>query len=741
MPNGQVHPFIPVDRLNLPPILFGGLNTRVTELYVQGIDSPDMLNVDLAPYGSIVKRSGLLAPQVSSPSARYVGPGGIYAEVSTMAGAYPNPSNAAEMVKVLRRYSDEKTLLYSYRSGSIYAKNLDDTTHNWTDLFSSFTTGLYASSSVADFTDEGPAAATMDYYGDCLYLTNGINEPTIMLGADSMGSATQNIASVSVDGSGNVQLTFSAAHNLAEGDIIHISNLDDDPVDFYDDLLNGTVWHANVQTGTIIHLINRATYVKLTKPGGALFLPATGNISKLLDAVIRWPKGLYDAVNGTRGYPDRWNDPDLTAGSAFPYGTPDWPKHIVTHGEGVASRMFAWGFARDPNRIDYSELGAPYNFLKNDVMAASESAATTSPSIDGGFFYVEKGDGDRVVAVRELFGLIIVFKRYKTVIYQGDIGIDFRPIQTLPGGAVSDESVIRVGNDLYYWSDDGPRSLRGTQQFGDIQIGAIAEDIQTVINRVTPTWLPRIFAHHDPANRRMLWFVALDGNLEASHALVYYYPDRHDPAGRWSLFSGRYCEMTGTAVGSDFATDRMDIWGANRDGWVYQMDRTAHDWYDWNGSSLAFDTEHVIDMYYVTRWYDLEMTDLRARGLFMDVLINEEGVGDAEFYIGHDYLSSYKQITEIMWASGSSEGYWDYSEWNYPDLTDVTDPTCITVVTTPPPPIEDTELLYWDTTGRTYQRYRLTELARLIRFRIQDDGIRTLGIGGLIIDFRSKGTR
>ena len=47
------------EKVGLPPMQFGGLNTRLREAYHEGDFAASIRNVDLRPYGSLKKRQGL----------------------------------------------------------------------------------------------------------------------------------------------------------------------------------------------------------------------------------------------------------------------------------------------------------------------------------------------------------------------------------------------------------------------------------------------------------------------------------------------------------------------------------------------------------------------------------------------------------------------------------------------------------------------------------------------------------
>lgn len=785
------------ERLELPPLRFGGLNTRVADLFVSGDHSPDLLNCKLHPACSMGKREGLsclmatdgrdipgrvvsnatlkggtegteiyvicdcehdlvdddyvyLFDIVDANFGAYdkttwkiekksatefyllsyadfrveVPDGETWADVSgANAGSTRKANGAVEGLMWGPRYADSKSLLLAIKNGWPHVKNLEATATSWWQEYAALTAGARYCGQVAAFTVEDlhtPASSV--YKGECLYVVNGADEPSILTAGETAQTFETTTTNTDITGGAagtDIYITCTAAHGMEHGDRVYLDGVT--AADFT--WMNGKVYVVEVKASDEYYLLD-SNFDRIEVPTGETWASVSSGCGTSYCVPLylrRWPKGVYSATDtiARRGYPSRWDDPTAVGGTTWPGGIPDWPSGIVLFGQGVSMRLFAYGFKTDPKRVEHSELGVPWNFLKSEVVAASESAAATQPAIDGGFFWVRKGDGDRIIGIRQLLGYMVVYQRHKITLFEGDPGADLHEIQTKQAGATSDAGIIVVGDEHFFWSDDGPRRLTSTFQFGDLMEGLVGRDIIESVKSVNAAQAAKIIGHHDVKNQRVMWFVPMSGATSNTAVFCFYYPtqgseDDMFPTGRWTYFEGRYAEMAATVVAGPTSGDARNIYGANEDGAVYQMDISVLDDYDLDTETGVYNDPNVISMRYTTRWLELGAADLVKRGISLDIIYNDDGAGGVKIYQAWDYDNVWTEINSVVSLGGEAPAYWDYCDWDD---------------------------FYWDTPGRALSRRELRDIGRVLRLKFEDDDVLGVGVTGAVLDVRIKGKR
>ena len=651
----------------LEPITFGGLLQNVNDLRTPVDRSPDMLNIDLLRDGSIAKRTG-------------------YDELDNQVTG----TGALESCLPLMDIANGKNYLFAARNGTMNRYDVG--------------AGTWHEDEVHVLTVGATYRGAMSYYGSsyeqALYIVNGEDEPLVGRGTQAADYANpaQNIQSATGGAAGTDVYVNVTSHGMADGDYVKLSGITTSPWT----AING-VWRIEVKDVNEFYLLDPDNdWARYETPGNwTTPLGTEGTADCTYDQIARWPKGVYSAAGGTRGYPSVWDDPNADGGTGWPGGTvQDWPSGITMVGSGVSVRSLAWGFALDPDRIDYSELGEPVNYLKRDVDAADEASAASVPAVDGGYFYCMRGDGDRVVEVVELFDRLVVFKSRRTFVYTGFIGVDLALADIIPVGTSAPRSVVRVGNDIYFWSSDGPRSLAGSDQYGDIKTGQFGRDVLDVIRRVSTDGHGKIVAVHDRENQRIIWYVPLDEVPTNTHALVYYYE-----RGQYVIWDGARCEVSDACelLGGILTTPRL--YASHTDGKA-----ALH------GVGYA-DGEDTIAAHYTTKWFVEPHMARRKRLNMVDVLIGANGVtGNTKFYIGWDYLEALNELTAIHTAHGNqATGVWGLSKWGVDFI--------------------------WGDTSSTARRYGIEGSGHLYRFKVEDDSVNNFEIAALIPQVLTGGTR
>lgn len=410
---------------------------------------------------------------------------------------------------------------------------------------------------------------------------------------------------------------------------------------------------------------------------GQVPLLALGQASRVGD-LIEMPAGAaFSPGPGAMGYPPEWT------------GT-HWPKYCRLIGIGRGARMYYWGFPDDGNIIYYSDMNVPWNLMNTAVLTAATVADT-----DGGSFYASEGDGDEVVTVIDMFSYIVVGKRRKTLIYTGDPGYsDWNLAAEFPVGFVSDSCWVKVGNDILFWSDDGPRSLSAVQEYGDLANTHLALKIADTVTNIVPNTYNRIRCYHDVPNMRVVWFVPESGSSHNDKAYVYYYT-----SGRWSVWTGARTEMMDVLLVKTSTYEAARVIGASYDNGL-----VLHD-------SGYYDVADEIDCYYVTNWINVGSLSDAARSLWLDLFYGDGGSNCAIEYQA-DLDGEWKPITRVLRSLGSSGTTWGNFAWSEAQ---------------------------WAVTGRSHKRMEFDKLNHLVRFRFSGVDARKFEVMAYSIENRMKG--
>ena len=714
-------------------VVFDGLDTERGELLLESFTSPDLENVSFNTYGTMESRLGSSILTVC---------------YDFEAGTNPHPSGTATYTKaapiyILSRHTDGGNggLLMNITEhgawqGRVNALSVTDNT-NQTRIFNPiYYNGEKGGGSQAVFVDEVDISDTTTwvYKGACMYLTRRGQLPVIHCGGtgpslSATGGQITQIVTVAP-----MTVTCTSAHGLSDMDIVRITSLDSaewagyGATNWYEEL-EGHDFYIKVDNSNQYRLYDMNMQPFGNPSVGVGVVCTSGATYRTTDNsgdVIPMPRGIYSTTAAVRGYPARWIDPNGDLSNSYTDWpdediTSDWPRWTTYIGVGpgsrddnqLSSRLLAYGFQLDPDRIDYSALGTPYNFLKDDPTTGNtEAAADTNLALDGGYFYASRGDGDEVVHVIEHMGFLIVFKKFKTIVYSGEIGQFFRVEKVYNVGAISHDAVVRVGNEIYFWSFDGPRKLTVTDQYADLLEGMVGQYVIEKVRDATAAYLPNIVGRHERLARRVIWAYTASGSSNNAN-LVHYYPE----AGRetWSYFEGGYTNVQYLAEYFNPSTLQQQFIytgtnatdDAHRIGRVYELNSGNDDEYTGSG------TAREITTYYITRWFDAGDPTEVVRALDLTVLVGEKGTTNCNFYIGWDYSEDWLLMDIPIRSYSGSAGRWNLGHWN--DST-------------------------WNASGRSALQLRAMGKGRIFRLKVEATTA-PIGIHGLILNLSRKGTR
>jgi hypothetical protein len=153
-----------------------------------------------------------------------------------------------------------------------------------------------------------------------------------------------------------------------------------------------------------------------------------------------------------------------------------------------------------------------------------------STVLDAGYLEVPSRKGDEIVAIYgDYYNSLLLFTRTGCWRVTGS-GINSYAIETVSQdvGAVNQDSVALVGNDLWFMSNRGIHSLQATDKFGDMQTAFVSSHIQDLWGYDPSTVLPisQDYIHKGRLKQfhsQNLVYVAvpLSGDTEAEKVYVY----------------------------------------------------------------------------------------------------------------------------------------------------------------------------------------------------------------------------
>lgn len=430
-------------------------------------------------------------------------------------------------------------------------------------------------------------------------------------------------------------------------------------------------------------------------PNPSLYVPRSDGLPLIFsggpaatDAVVMRVGGYEDAgavppTTGLTGAPAAWET--------------DPPRVMRLVGLGRGSRLYAAGFAADPKRVDYSEMDVPHNFLRQDVMDPS----VFLPELDGGYFYVNKGDDDAIVDIADMYGYTVILMKRSIAIYTGDPGTDdHQQVACYNVGCVGPNAWKKVGNDIFFWSDDGPRTLSAVQEYGDLQHANIAENtIKGDVTGINPTSFNKIVCLHDTVRSRVLWFAPDTGENDNTIVFAYYYNEQ-----RFSRWYGEGAEITAASAIRTDTTRAQRCIGADADGNIVEM-------FEYLG-----DLGEPIDASYTTKWMfgdsDIGQTN---RELWIDIIYGIEGQGDCLIEYETDLKGTWTPLTratKMFGGQGTICGAFVCGDGS----------VC-------------------GASSRSYVRYEANALFNMIRLRFSSNSSIPWGIMGFRIEGRKKGAR
>lgn len=128
---------------------------------------------------------------------------------------------------------------------------------------------------------------------------------------------------------------------------------------------------------------------------------------------------------------------------------------------------------------------------KNRIVAAGDSAATStlyiSQPTSAKLFDPASGAlaivvGDKINGIRTFRDSLYIFCDTTIKKLIGRTSAEFEIVDvTTDLGCNAPDSIVEIGGELLFWSDDGVRTIAGTDKLGDVEVGTLTVDIRPTV--------------------------------------------------------------------------------------------------------------------------------------------------------------------------------------------------------------------------------------------------------------------
>lgn len=232
----------------------------------------------------------------------------------------------------------------------------------------------------------------------------------------------------------------------------------------------------------------------------------------------------------TNDTPLSWNGTDASVSSLA--GSPPAGRGAVVHG----NRLWTWGANANPSRISYSPYGDP----------------TIWSGTDTGFLDIAVNDGDRIIGAVSYKGNLIIFKGpNKGSIHpiEGLTPGDFTASPNIIRGIAlqSHNSIISVGDDIWYMSRRGIHSLQATFAQGNYAEADLSRYQKKFFrDTVKLTQLARVWSVNYATKNCALWTLTQSGQTDPTliFGLSYINPQKLKPFS----WTNRSCFSAATRI-------------------------------------------------------------------------------------------------------------------------------------------------------------------------------------------------
>ena len=323
-----------------------------------------------------------------------------------------------------------------------------------------------------------------------------------------------------------------------------------DIVGIYDFWRSGT---SGTSTQQVVVVASNGNIYRLTQ---ASPLSISGSVALTAGArpVFSQFQDLLTIWSSVGDAPRKWNQ----AGSAALLDGSPPSARVATVYKG---RLWAANTNLNPSRLFFSAIDSAELWTGNDT-----------GSVD-----VDPEDGDRIVGLASHKGRLLIFKGpFKGSIHQisgsaptGDDAFSLTPL--LKGIALqTHNSIVEVGDDLWFMSDRGIHSISATQRFGDFAQADLSRYLKIGFTELfNRSLLDRVWGVHYAHKSCVIWTMAGTGATENNTALVFSYIRQEEEGLKISTW-GRSC--ISAAIVIDPATLLRQVAFGTTNGYVERQD-------------------------------------------------------------------------------------------------------------------------------------------------------------------------
>ncbi len=243
--------------------------------------------------------------------------------------------------------------------------------------------------------------------------------------------------------------------------------------------------------------------------------------------------------------------------------------------------LFVANTTSNHSRLEWSALGDPTTFSGTD------------------YFDVNPNDGDEITGMGIINNELFVFKKNTIWTITGWSGATF-DATTAAGqntnnklfgyGAVSHQSIVNTGKDLYYLSFLGKtpyiRSFQQTTFAETIEQGIVSFDVETLLDGVNKSQLPKVSGVYDG---KYIYWALPSGASTTNDLVIVFDPERKAKSGNTTYRS--WVKWTGMTPAQYFVSTisgqaKVYFCDATSGGFVFQQDTST---YEDNGAAITMD--------------------------------------------------------------------------------------------------------------------------------------------------------
>lgn len=260
-----------------------------------------------------------------------------------------------------------------------------------------------------------------------------------------------------------------------------------------------------------------------------------------------------------------------------------------------------------PNTIYYSHTDSPRDFT---------GAGAGSIKLD-----------DKVIGLRPFRSDLIIFCKnsiYKLVNINDNANIAILPV-TKNVGCLDNHSIQEIAGDLVFLSPDGVRTIAGTARIGDVELGSVSRQIQSIIESIA-TGIDGYIVDSVVLRQKSQYRVFYTTSTQAASDAKGIIGSLTSNGFEWSETKG----IQARAVTSGFDSNGVErTYHGDSEGYVY-----VHD----NGDSFLHDgSEANIRATYKTPNYDFGDFGTRKNMRYIKISVSPEGTAQPVLRVRYDY--------------------------------------------------------------------------------------------------------